>query len=147
MVVVDIEEDGLLGSTQHQREIQRILDRGPLMPRGSSFGPIIQVTGMGEVDYSQGLPTLSGDAPYHQAAGIGQATVPTRRTAIFEGLLLTVASALGLIFIIKALPVEKNPIWQVVGYTAMSGAGFGALFGVSRILDAMAPESKPEEKA
>ena len=59
---------------------------------------------------------------------------------------MAVTSALGLVFIIRALPYEKNPVWQIVGYTSLSGAGFGALFGVSRILDAIAGEPEPKKE-
>ena len=40
-------------------------------------------------------------------------------------------------------PAEGEDFWVTVGYTALSGSGFIAIFGVSRVLEAMSRQEDP----
>lgn len=84
--------------------------------------------GEAEVDYSQGLPTPA----------LGTLDNPGVKSpseeSVFNSTLLLVTSLMAGIYLARALPREKHPSWQIMGWFGLSGSFYGAINGVSGIL-------------
>lgn len=56
------------------------------------------------------------------------------KSSITISVTLAATSILALVYFFRAQSQESNPIWKVVGLTAMTGAGLAAIEGVSGVL-------------
>lgn len=62
--------------------------------------------------------------------------------SMFNSVVIIGSSALGIAYLLKNLPKEKNHLWGVVGWMALGGMWYGGLKGISGVLYHFSHEQK-----